>query len=201
MAEFAVVGASARFNGSEAYYPGKIFAAHPDQTYYVRFDDGDEQDRVFASYIRPEPWRPAACSPTSALATARSLRQVTPAEEPAAAQPEQEEDILGLDLGLNTMSVAEPPAAEKRRRLMRLQMNSTTTNSKLTCSEEATTRSPVRLARDPTVDSRDDPTTGRAPTTTAGHGRVLTITTRPTTREPESKPGTAGTVGGYRHAA
>merc|ERR1719301_228467 len=45
-----------------------------------------------------------------------SLRQVTPpAEEPAAAQPEQEEDILaGLDdLGLNTMSVAEPPAADK----------------------------------------------------------------------------------------
>ena len=92
----------------------------------MKYDDGDEEDNVPASDIRPEP----AAEPEPAKQTGSmladleedssdgevSLRQVTPpAEEPAAAQPEQEEDILaGLDdLGLNTMSVSEPPAAEK----------------------------------------------------------------------------------------
>ena len=86
-----------------------------------------------AAHIRPEPaaepgpprspslpqW--AACARTSrGLDDGEvSLRQVTPpAEEPAAAQPEQEEDILaGLgDLGLDSTSVAEPPKAQSKPR-------------------------------------------------------------------------------------
>ena len=45
----------ARYNGGESWYPGKIFSAHPDDTYFVKYDDGDEEDNIPASDIRPEP--------------------------------------------------------------------------------------------------------------------------------------------------
>ena len=55
----------ARFNGSDAWYPGKVFAVHPDQTYYIRFDDGDEQDNVPAADVRKAE-DPAAEEPAAA---------------------------------------------------------------------------------------------------------------------------------------
>jgi len=131
----------ARFNGGEAWYPGKVFSAHPDGTYFVRFDDGDEEDNVPAEYVRPEvvsasgspvvsdnkPAKPAddvlaefdfevsdgEPSPRQVTPpTAKPARQATPPLEPVAAPPSDDDDILaGLDdLGLNTMSVSEPPA-------------------------------------------------------------------------------------------
>ena len=45
----------ARYNGGESWYPGKVFTAHPDNTYYIKYDDGDEEDNIPASDIRPEP--------------------------------------------------------------------------------------------------------------------------------------------------
>ena len=93
----------ARYNGGESWYPGKIFTGHPDGTYFVKYDDGDEEDNIPASDIRPEPAAEpgapeepvAAKQMGSMLADLEdssdgevSLRQVTPpAEEPAAAQP------------------------------------------------------------------------------------------------------------------
>ena len=83
----------ARFNGSDAWYPGKIFTAHPDGTYYIRFDDGDEEDNVPAASVR---------------------KAEAPAAEPPAGVEDDiladfEEDLPGLDLE-KPAEPAEPEA-------------------------------------------------------------------------------------------
>jgi len=197
----------ARFNGGDAFYPGKIFAAHPDGTYFLKYDDGDEEDNVPASYIRPEPTKQTG----SMLADLEdssdgevSLRQVTPpAEDPAAAQPEQEEDILaGLDdLGLNTMSVAEPPAAEKPPAADKPADEFDYDELEADLFGGSDDAKPGTAGTRPTtVDSRDyddsRPSTYDSRPGTDGYS-YSNYDSRPETREPESKPGTAGTAAGF----
>ena len=171
-----------------------------------------------ASYIRPEP----AAEPEPAKQTGSmladleedssdgevSLRQVTPpAEEPAAAQPEQEEDILaGLgDLGLDSTSVAEPPkAADKPTD----EFDYDELEADLFGGSDDA-KPGTAGTRPTTVDSRDyddsRPSTydsrsysNRAGTAGTDGYSYSNYDSRPETREPaDSKPGTAGTAGGF----
>mmetsp|Transcript_7324 Transcript_7324/g.21778 ORF Transcript_7324/g.21778 Transcript_7324/m.21778 type:complete len:2162 (-) Transcript_7324:11-6496(-) len=215
----------ARYNGGESWYPGKIFTVHPDGTHFIKYDDGDTEDNVPAAYIRPEPAaepEPAeepkpAKQMGSMLADVESdssdgevsLRQVTPpAEEPAAAQPEQEEDILaGLgDLGLDSASVAEPPkAADKPTD----EFDYDELEADLFGGSDDAVKPGTAGTRPTTVDSRDyddsRPSTydsrsysNRAGTAGTDGYSYSNYDSRPETREPaDSKPGTAGTAGGY----
>ena len=132
-----------------------------------------------------------------------SLRQVTPpAEEPAAAQPEQEEDILaGLgDLGLDSTSVAEPPkAAEKPKDEfdydeLEADLFGGSDDAKPGTAGTVDSRD-YDDSRPSTYDSRSY--SNRAGTAGTDGYSYSNYDSRPETREPESKPGTAGTAGGY----
>ena len=219
----------ARYNGGESWYPGKIFTVHPDGSFYIKYDDGDEEDNIPASDIRPEPAAEpvTAKEPKPAMQSGSmladleedssdgevSLRQVTPpAEEPAAAQPEQEEDILaGLDdLGLNTMSVSEPPPAEKPPAAQKPadEFDYDELEADLFGGSDDAVKPGTAGTRPTTVDSRDyddsRPSTydsrsysNRAGTAGTDGYSYSNYDSRPETREPESKPGTAGTAGGF----
>jgi hypothetical protein len=141
-----------------------------------------------------------------------SLRQVTPpAEEPAATQPEGEEDILaGLgDLGLNTKSVSEPAAAEKPPAAEKpadefdydeleadLFGGSDDAVKPGTAGTDGGTRPTTVDSRDDYNDSRPSTYDSRSyskPGTAGTDGYSYSnYDSRPETREPESKPGTAG---------
>jgi len=203
----------ARYNGGESWYPGKIFTVHPDGTHFIKYDDGDEEDNIPASDIRPEPAaEPEPVKQTgSMLADVESdssdgevsLRQVTPpAEEPAAAQPEAEEDILaGLgDLGLDSASVAEPPKAVEKPTD---EFDYDELEADLFGGSDA-----AKPGTAGTLDSRDyddsRPSTydsrsysNRAGTAGTDGYSYSNYDSRPETREPESKPGTAGTAAGF----
>ena len=209
--------------------PAKYSLRTPTTVLIVKYDDGDEEDNIPAAHIRPEPAaepEPAeepkpAKQMGSMLADLEdssdgevSLRQVTPpAEEPAAAQPEQEEDILaGLDdLGLNTMSVAEPPAAEKPPAAQKPadEFDYDELEADLFGGSDDAVKPGTAGTRPTTVDSRDyddsRPSTydsrsysNRAGTAGTDGYSYSNYDSRPETREPaDSKPGTAGTAGGF----
>ena len=44
---------NARWNGSVRFYPGKVHACNPHNTYYVKFLDGDEDKSVKDTDIKP----------------------------------------------------------------------------------------------------------------------------------------------------
>jgi hypothetical protein len=199
----------ARYNGGESWYPGKIFTAHPDGSFYIKYDDGDEEDNIPASDIRPEPTaEPEPVKQTgSMLADVESdssdgevsLRQVTPpAEEPAAAQQEVEEDILaGLgDLGLDSASVSEPPkAAEKPSDEFDYDELEADLFGGSDDAKPGTADSRYDDSRPSTYDSRSY--SKRAGTAGTDGYSYSNYDSRPETREPDSKPGTAGTAAGF----
>ena len=179
----------------------------PDGSYYIKYDDGDEEDNIPASDIRPEPAaEPEPVKQTgSMLADVESdssdgevsLRQVTPpAEEPAAAQPEAEEDVLaGLgDLGLDSTSVAEPPkAADKPTDEFdydELEADLFGGSDDAKPGTAGTVDSRYDDSRPSTYDSRSY--SNRAGTAGTDGYSYSNYDSRPETREPESKPGTAG---------
>ena len=79
-----------RYGGGETYYPGSIAAVNEDGTYRIRYDDGDVESNVDASFIRRATGSDAAAHVPSNGVEAAAGAQTDKATSPAPLPPRQQ---------------------------------------------------------------------------------------------------------------